>query len=151
MGKYGTTAVLAVQLVRAGCKSADEAWRTVASDVFASAPQARVKACPREAFLGLCQAGLIRGVPANSCTQASRSPNRVYATTAVRLLVADPDLSQGSKAVFWRRVMKELGTDAKKKPNDQLDVVLSLWERRLIDSSALASCSSCTMSAVKTG
>jgi hypothetical protein len=132
MGKYGTTAVRAAGLLREGCESADKAWRAIAKEVFAEAPEARNKVCPREAFFGLCAAGLIRGVPASTCPEPSNSPNRRYSVTAVHLLWADPDLARGNKVDLWRRVLKELGMDTKKRPNAQMDVVLALWERGLI-------------------
>ena len=58
MEKYGTSAVRSVQLLRGGCKSADEAWQAAADNAFTDAPHARVKACSRETFLWLCQAVL---------------------------------------------------------------------------------------------
>lgn len=132
MGKYGSTAIRSVEQLRSGAESADEAWRVIAEDIFERAPEARDKACPREAFLGLCAAGLVRGVSPDTCSEASRSPNRSYSVTAVQLLAANPDLVQWSKIGLWRRVLKELGADPKKKPNEQMDVVLSLWEQGFI-------------------
>jgi hypothetical protein len=132
MGKYGSTAVRSVARLRGSHESADEAWRAIAEHTFEGAPESRDKACPRQAFLGLCAAGLIRGVSPGTCTETSRSPNRSYSVTAVRLLVADPSLAQGSKIGLWRRVLRGLGADPKKKPNEQMDVVLALWEQGLI-------------------
>jgi len=86
----------------------------------------------REAFLGLCAAGLIRGVSSATCTEPSSSPNRSYSVIAVRLLEANPDLARATKIELWRRVMKELAMDPKKKPNEQMDVVLTLWNQGLI-------------------
>jgi hypothetical protein len=139
MGKYGSTAVRTAGLLRGGCESADEAWQSVAGEVFDDAPDARDKACPREAFLGLCAAGLVRGVSPGTCPEPSRSPNRRYSITAVRLLAADPDLARGSKIGLWRRVLRELGMDPKKKPNEQMEVVLALWEQGLLDASTTQS------------
>jgi hypothetical protein len=145
MGKYGDTAVHTTELLREGCESAQEAWRAIVEDVFPDAPEARDKACPREAFLGLCAAGLIRGVSPNTCTEPSRSPNRRYSITAVRLLTSDPNLAHGSKIGLWRRVIKELGMDLKKKPNEQMEVVLALWERGLINTSTAVNHSEVTV------
>jgi hypothetical protein len=132
MGKYGSTAIRSIERLQSSRESADAAWRVIAKDVFEGAPDARDKACPREAFLGLCAAGLIRGVSPDTCSETSHSPNRSYSVTAVRLLVADPRLAQGSKIGLWRRVLTELGADPKKKPNAQMDVVLALWEQGFI-------------------
>ncbi len=137
MGKYGTTAVQAAKLLRDGHTSADEAWRDVAAEVFPDAPEAKKKGCPREAFLGLCEAGLIRGVSASTCRKVdSPSLNRRYSVAAARLLVADPGLASGSKIDLWHRVMTESGADPGKNQNSQMDVVLALWNAGLIDTSA---------------
>lgn len=133
MGKYGEVAVQAVGLLRQGRSSAEDAWRKVAEDVFADAPAAKVKGCPREAFLGLCQAGLLIGVPAGRCNQSASSVNRRYATAAVNLLKTNPKLANGAKAELWRRVMLATDSNPNKKPNAQLDVVLALWTSQLID------------------
>lgn len=131
MGKYGDTAVRAAGLLQNGYKSAEEAWRAVAAEMFPNTRHGRAKTCPREAFLGLCQAGLIRGVSAASCAEARSDLNRGYAREAVRLLAADPKLAQGTSPALWRRVMKELGID-RKVHNQQMDVVLTLWNEQLI-------------------
>lgn len=137
MGKYGDTAVRTAERLRAGHLSAEDAWRAVAAEVFAGAPEAMRKTCPREAFLGLCQAGLLAGIPAGRCTPAESGRNRRYAAEAVRLLLAEPGLADGGKAVLWRRVMRACGEDPGKRPNEQMDVVLSLWRKRLIDDDAV--------------
>jgi hypothetical protein len=132
MGKYGSTAVRTVERLWRSRELADDAWRVIAEDIFEGTRDARDKACPREAFLGLCAAGLIKGVRPGICSDASWSPNRQYSVTAVRVLVGDPHLAEGSKVGLWRRVLKELGADPKKKHNEQMDVVLALWEEGLI-------------------
>ncbi|HEV2735841.1 MAG TPA: hypothetical protein VGV85_13425 [Longimicrobiaceae bacterium] len=132
MGKYGDTAVRAAGLLQNGYKSAEEAWRAVAAEMFPDAPEARRKGCPKQAFLGLCQAGLIRGVAATACVNTDPSLNRDYAEVAVRLLAADPSLGHAGKAELWRRVMEEVRADPEKRHNQQMDVVLTLWNEQLI-------------------
>jgi hypothetical protein len=132
MGKYGDTAVRAAGLLQDGYESAEEAWRAVAAEMFPDAPEARRKGCPKQAFLGLCQAGLIRGVSSDRCVKADPSLNRDYAQVAVRLLAADPGLAHAGTAELWRRVMEEVRGDPEKRHNQQMDVVLTLWNERLI-------------------
>lgn len=134
MGKYGDTAVEAAVLLRNGYRSAEDAWRVIAGEVFRDAPAARGKVCPRETFLGLCQAGLIRGVPATSCIPSNSGLNRGYSVAAVRLLAAEPNLARQGGTELWRRVMSEVGADSTKRHNQQMDVVLSLWNKGLISS-----------------
>lgn len=133
MGKYGEAAVRTAELLRSGEASAVDAWSVIAADLFHDAPEARKKGCPREAFFGLCQAELIRGVSRNACNLPERSSlNRQYAVAAARLLQTEPQLASGSEAELWRRVMDEVRSDPEKRHNFQMDVVLSLWEQDLI-------------------
>jgi hypothetical protein len=135
MGKYGDVAVRATELLRSGHNSAEEAWARMAEAVFAGAPGCVRKSCPREAFLGLCQAGLLAGVPASSCRSVDSRANRLYARLTVRLLDAEPGLAGGSRAEIWRLVMRASGADPHKRSNGQIDVVLALWNKRMIDPS----------------
>ena len=137
MGKYGTTALEAIALARARGTAPDAAWRSVAAEVFAGAPEGMRKVCPRETFLGLCQAGLVRGISGDDAGNRQLGANRQYAVAAVRLLARTPTLAREKKTELWRRVMGSAGADSGKKHNQQLDVVLTLWNEGLIDTDAL--------------
>jgi hypothetical protein len=132
MGKYGTTAVRAVELLQGGSRSAEAAWRIAAEAIFPDAPVSRAKVCPRETFLGLCQAGYLSGVPANACEHTDSSRNREYATTAAQLLESEPALVTTTRAELWPRVLGRTGADATKSHNQQMDVVMSLREHGLL-------------------
>lgn len=133
MGKYGKVARRATELLRDGHGNAEDAWREVAEEIFAGAPASQCKTCPREAFLGLCQAGLLAGVPSSRCGRTTSGRNRRYATVAVELLRADPGLANENKVELWKRVLQMSQEDLNKKPNAQMDVVLTLWAEELID------------------
>jgi len=65
MGRYGQTAVLATEFFCAEkTVSPPEAWKDAAKSVFADSISSQVKGCPRSTYLGLCEAGLVQGVPA---------------------------------------------------------------------------------------
>ena len=132
MRKYGDVAVQAARILQSSPKSAEDAWRRTAAKVFVEAPAARAKTCPRETFLGLCQEGLIKGVPASSCLSVDGRKNREYGVAAARILASSPALAGGSKGELWRRVLLEVGADPAKQHNCQLDVVLSLVDAGLI-------------------
>ena len=124
MGKYGEVALNATELVRARTvRSPVEAWERAALAAFPSQPSSRSKGCPKNAFLGLCEQGLIRGVPSGSYLRSK--DNKQYALDAVALLrsgaVAHPH-------ALWERVMQ----GRVKKHNQQMDVVISLWSGGLI-------------------
>lgn len=134
MGKYGNTAVRAVEILRSSRAGAEDAWREAAAEIFPTAPEARAKVCPRETFLGLVQRGLVIGIDQERCTPAEGNKNRMYAFAAAELLVQHPELASGTKAEFWRQVMRHVDEDPEKQHNQQLDVVLTLGESGLLTS-----------------
>jgi hypothetical protein len=92
MGKYGEAAVRAVLLLNSGKAACpDEAWETATSELFGKGTFSQSKGCPRLAFLGLCEAGLVKGV--NSSQRMKNSKNKKYAIEAVALLWQDPELA----------------------------------------------------------
>jgi hypothetical protein len=46
---------------------------------------AQKKGCPRGAFLGLCEEGLVKGIPAGNYTTSK--DNKAYAVRAAELLI----------------------------------------------------------------
>jgi hypothetical protein len=129
MGKYGQAAANAVTLLTNG-KAVDpeDAWRISTSAIFRKSRSSRAKSCPRDAFLGVCEAGLVVGVPPGSYTTSV--DNKAYAVTAARLLKANPALSQVGAAGLWRLVMSRLKKSATH--NQQMDVVKTLFDHGLI-------------------
>jgi hypothetical protein len=112
MGAYGNVAIRATALIRTGrCGAASEAWQVAVREAFPGKLPSQKKGCPRGAYLGLCEEGLVAGVPAGSYT-GSRV-NKVYALSALRLLETDATLAAESQASLWRRVMK----GQEKRPN----------------------------------
>ena len=132
MGKYGDTAVRATELLRKATLTPECAWETSAREVFPNSPSSQVKGCPRGAFLGLYYSGRLRGISPSTQGAAHLGANARYAVEAVSLLTKNPELATGSKAALWSRVMLVTGSDATKKPNGQMDVVVSLWQRKLV-------------------
>jgi hypothetical protein len=132
MGKYGRAAVRAREILESGTSSMESAWRHAAEEVFLNAPESRRKGCPRGAFLGLCAAGLVRGVAPAESDDLTERANASYAITAAHLLAADPTLVEQGPTKLWRRVMTEQGLDPSKQPNGQMDVVLTLWKSGLL-------------------
>jgi hypothetical protein len=131
MGKYGQAAVDAVTLLTKG-KAVDpeDAWGKATSAIFRTSKSSRIKSCPRDAFLGVSEAGLVVGVPPGSYTTSV--DNKAYAVTAARLLRANPALSQLGAAGLWRRVMNRLKKSITKTHNQQMDVVKTLFDHGLI-------------------
>jgi hypothetical protein len=133
MNKYGAIAVEAAELVRAGkCRSATEAWETVATAAFPDQVASQDKGCPRGAFLGLCEEGLVLGVSAQRATRPRK--NKEYALAAVWLLQAEPVLAEEGATALWDRVMG----GREKDHNSQMDVVLALWHAGLLNRDAVS-------------
>jgi hypothetical protein len=132
MNKYADVAIRATRLVTSGtCCSPQEAWLVAARLVFPTSVSSQAKGCPKGAYLGLCEEGLVRGIPRGVYTRSHE--NKQYAVDAVRLLLqdstlADSGMDDGGAANLWRRVMR--GRD--KHSNGQMEVVLGLWAHGLI-------------------
>jgi len=127
MSRYGEVALMATDLVQEHvCSSPVEAWVQAAKSIFPNSPTSQGKSCPRGAFLGLCEEGLVVGVPAGSYTRSE--DNKGYALRAVGLLAHDPNVAESSPLALWQLVMN----GDEKRYNEQMDVVLALWNRQLI-------------------
>ena len=125
MSKYSSIAIDAITRIRQGTNPID-AWKSAAFDAFPSRPASREKNCPRCAFLGLIDQGLIRGIEPGNYTRSV--DNKRYAIRAVELLRADPELA-GQPEALWEEV--QLRTQ--KQHNSQMDVVTALWRHGEID------------------
>ena len=121
MSQYGEVACLAAEMVQEG-KEADppRAWEKAAEKVISSS-ESRKKGCPRYAFLGLAEEGLIIGICPGNYTNSQ--DNKKYALAGVNLLREKPDLCN-NPCEMWNRVMR--GTN--KAHNGQMDVVAALWQ-----------------------
>ena len=122
MSKYGEVARLAAEDARNGA-APRQAWQDAAQTKFPNQSAGRDKGCPRDAFLGLAEDGLIVGVPSGQYTKSKL--NKRYATRAVGLLRQKPDLANTPREL-WCLVMST-ERDINKTHNHQMDVVTALW------------------------
>ena len=132
MNKYGQSALRAVELLRTGMHTPESAWQQAVAEVFPDSEDSRTKSCPRGAFLGLCRAGLIEGVPHDPTDPTDDGLNATYARFAVNLLQTEPRWASEKASKIWRHVMAGIGTDPHKRPNAQMEVVLALWTAGVI-------------------
>ena len=119
MSKYEDLAKSAAEKARKGIDP-QQSWESAALEVFPTQKSSRNKGCPKCAFLGLAEEGLIRGIPAGNYTRSL--DNKQYALDAVRILKTRPDLSN-NPAALWKEVM----SGRNKQHNDQMSVVIGLW------------------------
>jgi Family of unknown function (DUF6979) len=81
---YGAVAVDAVNLIRNGIFDCPiEAWNKAVEKEKVSIKE---KTCPKNAFLGLCEAGLVLGVKKGLDFGLKNNPNKKHALLAYKLL-----------------------------------------------------------------
>ena len=125
MGKYGEAAIDAVKLFLSGrIMTPLEAWEEATIKIFGLGTSSQLKGCPRDVFLSLCAEGFIKGIPPGNYTRSEK--NKEYAIRALEVLKENPELSFDQRTL-WRAVA---GVD--KSHNQQMDIVTSLWNNRLI-------------------
>jgi len=122
--RYGEAALLAAHKVSSSDINPVRGWEGAIATVYPTSPAARKKGSPRGAFLGLCEAGLVKGIPAGNYT--ATADNKAYAVRAAELLIEGKQ--KWSTSALWRAVTN----DAAKTHNGQMDVVLALWKNDLI-------------------
>lgn len=126
MGKYGQTAKLAVREMQTDKNLTPKvAWENAAHNIFET-HSARVKGCPKNAFLGLCEDGKVKSVNKGAYTKSIK--NKDYALAALQLLHEYPAYGDDAK-LLWRKVM---GGESKVH-NHQMDVVITLFEAGLLN------------------
>lgn len=126
MSKYGEVAVAAALMVSRGqVTNPPDAWCAAVEQIFPGRLASQRKSCPRGAFLGLCESGLVKGVPSGSYTRSRL--NKKYALDALEALRENPALAN-SPDKLWCLI---IGQNAKVE-NAQMDVVISLWQKGLI-------------------
>ena len=122
--RYGEAALMATR--RGSSTDIDPVarWESAMKQLYPTSPAARRKTCPRGAFLGLCEEGLVKDIPAGHYT-ASKD-DKAYAVRAAALLAEGTQ--SWSTSALWQAVTD----DPEKTHNSQMDVVLALWKNGLI-------------------
>lgn len=104
MSKYSKASVRAVELlINHDNYSPREAWDIATTEVFGFNSWGQKKGCPRNAFLGLCEEGLVRGVDAGSYTTSIK--NKKYALRALDTLKENSELLEDPKKL-WNLVIE---------------------------------------------
>ena len=120
MNKYANVALKAVKIVREERISPQEAWSKASSLIFPNSKSSRDKTCPKNAFLGLCEEGLIEGVNPGSYTKSNK--NKHYAIQAIQLLKHNKQMTEKQ---LWDSIEKD---DIGKRHNQQMHVVKALFK-----------------------
>jgi hypothetical protein len=105
------------------------AWDKAVTVEFPDSISSQKKSCPKNAFLGLCEEGLIEGINSGDYTQSDL--NKKYSITAIKILASHKNKTF-SPPELWKAVLKKLNADHEKQHNSQMNVVLALWNEGLI-------------------
>jgi hypothetical protein len=125
--RYGEAALMAVRMETYGkALTPAERWQDAVTKLYPNSPINQKKGGPRNAFLGLCEQGLVKGIAAGVWTKPhANDANKACAVKAIALLRAG---THKTVTELWG----EVNEDPDKTHNSQMDVVLALWKNGLI-------------------
>ena len=127
MTNYNKYGEVAIKVAKAKGNPKDN-WLKEIKNTFFDSESSQKKSCPKSAFLGLCEEGLIKGIKHGVYLTNSKSNlNKRYALSAVKLLTNNPNFT---KEELWKQVMEQLNISIS--PNSQMDVVIALFEKKMI-------------------
>jgi hypothetical protein len=121
--KFGEAALIAARLEVPSQVTPAQRWETAVRQLYPDKPYMQKKSAPKAAFLGLCEAGLVKGIATGETTPQSR--NKEYAVKSIELLRGGTHRTVLS---LWTAVSE--GDEAPHAA--QMDVVLALWKNGLI-------------------
>lgn len=127
--KFSTVAVKAARYEQErNGSNPPESWDKAAYEVFPDSESSRKKGCPRSAFLGLCEEGLVKGIP---CGEYIRGKvNKAYVIEVLPLLKATPSITEKE---LWLKACRALKVNEDKKYNSQMHVLKALWDEGLLN------------------
>jgi hypothetical protein len=139
-GKFGQAAVCAVALCNGDARmDARDAWNKAVGAQFADKPPKtihgyQVKRCPKEAFLGLCEAGQVEGIPVMPYIGKTDSLSKQYAVDALDFLRKNQQKFSSMDVESLAQSLRDKGFVKDKQYNDQMHVVAGLWTANLLKS-----------------
>ena len=113
--KYSIIAIKAFEYSTAGL-SAEQAWEKASCEIYEKGSSPQKKSCPRNAFLGLTSKN----------PKSTRSKNALYARKALDILRSN------SNHIYSVEQLWSLVIDEPKTHNSQMNIVLALWNNKLI-------------------
>ncbi|MHB1021904.1 MAG: DUF6979 family protein [Acidobacteriaceae bacterium] len=126
--RYGEAALMAARQAASAAINPVAQWESAMEKLYPTSPAARKQNSARSAFLGLCEEGLVKGIPAGH--YAASKENKAYAVQAAALL--SEGTQRWSTSTLWQAVTH----DPAKAHNHQMDIVMALWKNGLIVSKA---------------
>ena len=99
--QYGKAAIMAARQGPSDSPDPKVRW-DAAMKKLSTSKSSQKKTCPKDAFLGLCDVGLVKGVHQGNYTESIN--NKEYAIRAVELL-ENKGAQFSSRSALWRAVM----------------------------------------------
>lgn len=125
MDKYAQAALMAAKNIIIDKNiSPIAAWEDATMKLFGPGSSQK-KSCPKCAFLGLCEEGLINGIPTGNYTRGEK--NKTYAVRVVKY-IKEQNQKNFDKNELWRYATNGSGI----KHNSQMDIVLELRKEDLL-------------------
>ncbi len=122
--RYGEGALMAARMETYGkAMTPGDRWAQAMKTLYPTSEKAQRKTAPKGAFLGLCEAGLVQGIPPGK--YGATMDNKNYAIAATALLAAG---THKSVSALWAEVTQGDGTEHQ----SQMDIVMALWKNGLI-------------------
>ena len=84
INKYGRAAIKATQLFHSNPHDILKCWNRAVIELFPHQKASQEKSCPKGAFLGLCEEGLVKGIPKGNYTKSIK--NKEYTLKALEIL-----------------------------------------------------------------
>ncbi|GKX30762.1 hypothetical protein SH1V18_32420 [Vallitalea longa] len=128
MNKYALVTIKTVEFYKNNQNyDIRKSWEITADKVFGKNTAGADKGCPKSTFLGLCEAGYVKGVKRGNYTRSEK--NKKYGIDAVKILQETPQLANSNSCAdnLWKSVAGD------KQSNSQMEVVLALWNYNLIE------------------
>ena len=123
--KYGSIAVsYAKELIKTKQSPSEDGWEKEARSVFTKDSFVK-KGCPKGCFLGICEEGLIIGIPKGKYTNSKK--NKAYGIEAIKILRKN-DEYKNQPEELWKKIPGAPNTY-----NHQMHVVCALWKADLIN------------------
>ncbi|WP_260862783.1 DUF6979 family protein [Citrobacter sp. Marseille-Q6884] len=86
--------------------------------------------CPRNAFIGLCEEGMVKGIPSGCYGLRKDNKNKGYAVAAANLILSGHEVDNNA---IWQQV-----TSGYVQPHDQVNIVIALHDAGLLQHGSMA-------------
>ena len=128
---WANAAVYAVNIIKDQNLSPEEAWFKAIS-TYTKSYETRIKQCPKHVLVDLYYHNKLKLDRPIHHVRQDLTINGRYALKAIELLIKDRSLAN-NKNELWTRTMLELKEHPNKTKNGQMDIVIALYDKNLLN------------------